>query len=127
VLQSAHGFADAFRGALQKLEEFYVQIGNEQEVTAQLFHSRFFPCYTKYLDHEQREVKFEYVRSLTLSHKSPFLAKLKDSGEHVVVKFVERYGVEAHKHLAKDNKAPRLRFCGSLDGLTAVSAKDTGI
>jgi hypothetical protein len=34
----------------------------------------------------------------------------------VVVKFVARYGVHAHQVLAEAGMAPRLLFCGSIDG-----------
>lgn len=33
-----------------------------------------------------------------------------------VVKFVARYGADTHQELAEIGMAPRLRFCGSLDG-----------
>ena len=127
VYRTAQVF-DSLRTALQQLDEFYDDLGNKPVQ----IHPRFFPRYTTYTDRASYAmVEFEYLRPLTPSNKSPFLAKIIGSGEMVVVKFVARYGAEAHHHLAEANMAPRLRFCGSLDGRDDVrrtpveSSKDT--
>jgi hypothetical protein len=43
-------------------------------------------------------------------------ARAKSSDREFVVKFVDRYRVGAHKLLTKAGMAPRLLYCGLLDG-----------
>ena len=123
----------SLRRSLQQLDDFYKNLDMEKNVPAQTLRlgPRFFPRYTAYTDHASNTtVEFEYLGPLTPSNKSPFLVKIKDSGEMAVVKFVARYGADAHQALAEAGMAPRLRFCGSLDGRDDVrdapteSAKD---
>ena len=108
----------SLRGALRSLDTFYDELKQKDlELVRGQPHARFYPCYTTFTDHKTKHpVEFEYLRPLTRSQKSPFLVKLKSSGETAVVKFVARYGAEAHQFLAEAGLAPRLHFCGSIDG-----------
>ena len=62
-------------------------------------------------------IEFEYINAF---HAEPtnttFLVKVKSSDQKLVVKFVDRYGVEAHQLLADAVMALRLLYCGLLDG-----------
>lgn len=89
----------------------------------------FFPYPTKFKepqagaaqDAETEFTEFEYVDVASGDPTNvTFFAKAKSGGSssdrQLVVKFVERYGVDAHDLLAKEGMAPRLLYCGSLDG-----------
>ena len=128
VYRAAQAF-DTLRKSLQGLDSFYDKLsGQDLELVDGEPHPRFFPSITEFVDPKsQTTEKFEYVRQLTLSSKSPFLVKLKPSGDMAVVKFVERYGAKAHRLLADAKMAPRLLFCGSIDGQHDVGNADTKV
>lgn len=108
---------DTLRGALRKLGDFYDELEERDlKLVEGKPHPRFFPYYTTFTDYASKTVEeFEYLRPLTASNKSPFLVKIKSSGERAVVKFVARYGADARHLLAEAGMAPRLLFCGSID------------
>ena len=127
VYRAAQVF-DSLRRAIQQLGEFYGNLETNEDLPVEPPRPgpRFFPRYTTYTDHaSSTTVGFEYLKPLTASNKSPFLTKIKDSDEMVVVKFVARYGARAHHELAEAGMAPRLRFCGSLDGRDDVRGAPT--
>lgn len=80
----------------------------------------FFPHPTKFRERNSTEfTEFEYVDVPDESSVNvTFFAKIKSesSGRELVIKFVDRYGLEAHETLANEGMAPRLLYCGSLDG-----------
>ena len=68
---------------------------------------------------ESTITEFEYIDAFRADPTNvTFLAKVKspDSDRKLVVKFVDRYGVGAHELLAKEGMAPKLLYCGLLDG-----------
>jgi len=117
---------EALRRALGGFDDFYRKLDKRSlDLVAGKPHSRFYPYTTKFINPESESVEFEYIRPLTPLTKSPFLVQLKSSGKKAVVKFVARYGVDAHKHLAAAGKAPHLFFCGSIDGQQNLENLDT--
>ncbi|KAF9643344.1 hypothetical protein BDM02DRAFT_3104572 [Thelephora ganbajun] len=83
----------------------------------------FFPYPTKFREYgvgtgaEAQVTEFEYTDVPDADPANvTFFVRVKSSGRKLVVKFVDRYGVEAHEHMAKVGMAPRLLYCGSLDG-----------
>ncbi|KAF9642685.1 hypothetical protein BDM02DRAFT_3105347 [Thelephora ganbajun] len=109
---------DSLREALRELDEFHDDLDKQDlKLVDGKPHPRFYPYCTTFTDYTSKATKeFEYLRPLTLSNKSPFLVRFKSSGKMAVVKFVARYGAEAHQILAEAGMAPRLLFCGSIDG-----------
>jgi serine/threonine protein kinase len=79
-------------------------------------HPRYFPSIRAYRDASGVMVDFTYAKPL---ERDPtcvtFLAKtLEASPKSIVVKFVERYGKEAHKLLEEMEVAPRLLYYGKI-------------
>ena len=118
---------EALRRAVEGLKKFYDEISKQGlKLVDGKPHPRFYPHITKFTDSISGTAEeFEYLRQLTPSSKSPFLVKLKSSGNMAVVKFVERYGAGAHRLLAEAKMAPRLLFCGSIDGQHKIENMDT--
>ena len=68
---------------------------------------------------ERNWIDFEYIDVPRLDPSNvTFIVKVKSSDRKLVVKFVQRYGVEPHELLATEGMAPRLLYCGLLDGKT---------
>lgn len=98
----------------------------------------FFPYPTKFKEYraggdaESGYTEFEYTDvPVADTDNVTFFAKVKSEplGQDLAVKFVDRYGVEAHELLAKEGMAPRHLYCGSLDGEKDVRGNancDTG-
>ena len=126
VYRIAQAF-EALRRAVEGLDEFYDELSKQDlKLVDGEPHPRFYPHITKFTDPISKTAEeFEYLRQLTPSNKSPFLVKLKSSGNLAVVKFVERYGAGAHRLLAGAGMAPRLLFCGSIDGQHNIENLDT--
>jgi serine/threonine protein kinase len=104
----------SLRRNVEKLREYYVQL-KLIAVGPKDVHPRFFPSVCAYRD-DERVVGFKYVKPLQLDSTCvTFLAEtLADSPKSVVVKFVQRYGEEAHRLLAKEELAPQLLYCGGV-------------
>ena len=120
--------------ALVALDKYYDQIWNDNSIPAlepDKPHPRLFPYPTKFqeyraevdaksktadagsttADAESRTTEFEYIDAFRADPTNvTFLAKVKpsDSDWKLVVKFVDRYGVEAHELLANAEMAPKL-------------------
>lgn len=76
-------------------------------------HTRYFPSITTYRGEDGLEVEFEYLGYLEAGSDSVTLhAKTKNLAREIVVKFVERYSVRAHRMLAEKDLAPRLLHYG---------------
>lgn len=91
----------------------------------------FFPYHTKFkeyqleADAETEFTEFEYVDVPSADPPNvTFFAKSSD--RELVVKFVDRYSVEAHDLLAEEEMAPRLLYYGSLDGEMDVRKRARG-
>jgi hypothetical protein len=101
----------ALRGALQSLDRFYAQLSISVDPTAPTDLARFFSHLLSFPT-VHGDVKFEYV--IKLADESPtraiFKAKIVGGGDHIVVKFVQTYGLAAHQLLAAHNLAPRLLY-----------------
>ena len=116
---------EALRRAVEGLEKFYGLSKRDLKLVDGKSHPRFYPHITRFTDPISRTTEeFEYLRQLTPSSKSPFLVKLKSSGNMAVVKFVERYGAGAHRLLAEAKMVPRLLFCGLIDGQHKIENLD---
>ncbi|KZT06278.1 uncharacterized protein LAESUDRAFT_700627 [Laetiporus sulphureus 93-53] len=112
----------ALREGLRSLQERYRQ-------TALLnFENRFYPLATSFT-YFNKKVSFKYKQYLKSGDAScsAFLAMLDDTDAifdeenqafaidmPVVVKFVERYGKDAHELLAKEGLAPKLYYCDDI-------------
>ena len=75
-------------GALREVDGFYGELGKRD---LRLVHGkpypRFYPHCTTFIGYASKVIEeLEYVRPLTHSVKSPFLARLKSSGEMAVVR-----------------------------------------
>ena len=120
------------------LDEYYDKIFHSQDIPAlgpNEPHPRFFPYPTKFREYlaEPGQIpeivdgalpeltEFQYIEPLHGdSTNTAFLAKVKSSDRNLVIKFVDRYGVEAHQLLADQKMAPQLLYCGLLDGMNDV-------
>jgi len=109
------------------LDEYYDKVFHSQDIPAlgpNEPHPRFFPYPTKFQEYlaetdgaRPEPTEFQYIEPLRGDPtNTAFLAKDKSSDRNLVVKFVDRYGVEAHRLLADEKMAPRLLYCGLLDG-----------
>ena len=89
----------------------------------------FFPYPTRFkeylagTDREPKFTEFEYIDVPDADAANvTFFAKVRSGSpdRELVVKFVDRYGMEAHELLAREGMAPRLLYYGSLDGTNDV-------
>ena len=82
-------------------------------------HPRFFP-YPRSFTSSSQTMRFEYTDSLNSNGADvTFIARLESvigSAKNVVVKFVDRYGLAAHKTLAQLGMAPHLYYFGDING-----------
>jgi serine/threonine protein kinase len=98
----------ALRLSMQELRVFYENLKLEPTM------SRFFPHITS-VPTTEGPMSFSYVEPLDIDEGCvTFLVRL-DNGKNAVVKFAERYGIDAHKILAAQGRAPRLFHAGTLD------------
>ena len=77
---------------------------------------RFCPSVREYRDEDQSLVEFKYRRPLE-DHPAcvTFLAEtVEERPKSVVVKFVQRYGEEAHRILAREGMSPKLFYYGGI-------------
>ena len=119
----------AWRLAVATLDEYYDQVSRDQnfpEFIPDKPHPRFFPHPTRFKQYDsktnkQEWIEFEYIDlPRTKSTDVTFIVQVKPSKRKLVVKFVERYGVEAHELLGCKGMAPQLLCCGLLDGESDV-------
>ncbi|KAK0480490.1 hypothetical protein EDD18DRAFT_1312325 [Armillaria luteobubalina] len=111
------------------LDHYYEDIYDRRDSIKTLIvdepHPRFFPYYTSFKRHDGVTTEFEYVDALESDPTTvTFLAKTTTGKPcSLVIKFVDRYGFDAHDHLASHKRAPALLYCGLLDG--THDARDT--
>lgn len=132
----------SLRQALQGLERYYlVELARTPSHTDRPL-QRVFPYPTSYTDDNER-VEFKYMGYLEKAEGLPcvtFLAEVVSVvvdkgqkttvkvGETIVVKYVSRYGKEAHKFLAGLHYAPKLLYHGPLpDSPTSASHEGDGL
>ena len=116
----------SLRLAVAALDKYYGQISEDRNIPTLVLnepHPRFFPHPTRFkeyrakADAELKWTEFEYIDApWAVPTNVTFIAKVKSSDRKLVIKFVEQYGVEAHQLLADAGMAPRLLYCGLLDG-----------
>ncbi|RDX41429.1 hypothetical protein OH76DRAFT_1449674 [Lentinus brumalis] len=116
---NAHRIARVFfalGNALNRLRTYYAELEKPTDEVA-----RYFPLATAYRDGD-RIVKFRYTRYLKDVAEGCVTYKAVecegDQPREIVVKFVEHYGVAAHRLLAEKGLAPKLLYHGNiwLDG-----------
>ncbi|THH32634.1 hypothetical protein EUX98_g1567 [Antrodiella citrinella] len=109
----------SLRQCLAQLSSYYDTVDEGQNIPPLqpgLAHPRFFPYPTSFTDPEHGKQTFEYTGTLNVRGADvTFMAELK-SGETVVVKFVSRYGLAAHRVLAAAGMAPQLHYFGDING-----------
>ena len=119
----------AFRLAIADLDSYYEQVSKDQSIPPLVVdkpHPRFFPYPTRFIEYspapnEPQLIDFEYIDVPRIGPTNvSFIVKVKSSDRKLVIKFVERYGLEAHDLLASKGMAPRLLYCGPLDGQADV-------
>jgi len=120
------------------LDQYYDQVLQTSDIpalgpalTAHQPHPRFFPYPGKFQEYStgpgpkskaaedagRGYTEFEYIEPFSgAPTNTTFLVRVKSSGQKLVIKFVDRYGVDAHQLLADVGMAPRLLYCGLLDG-----------
>ncbi|KAJ2912118.1 hypothetical protein MD484_g8294, partial [Candolleomyces efflorescens] len=98
--------------AVRRLDRFYETLSLPSNPS-----DRFFPLTRSYIDPQDPEkcIQFSYVAPLKGEDPScvAYLARTTDDNA-IVIKFVERYGVEAHTLLAAHNLAPPLLYYGKI-------------
>ncbi|KAK0458356.1 uncharacterized protein EV420DRAFT_394133 [Desarmillaria tabescens] len=102
------------RLAIDNLEKYYQEL--ELTDSPSIQPTRFFPDVTEY-DDGTNVVGFQYLQPLEIDETCmTFLAQIDEAHgeEQVVVKFVQRYGAEAHRLLASKGKAPAPKYCGPI-------------
>jgi len=99
----------ALKKSLKNLHSYYESLDPTSDFLAD---SRYFPSITTYPD-GNGVVEFEYVGFLENTPDCATLRARTRAGRNIVVKFVERYGKEAHRVLAKEGLAPALLYYGS--------------
>jgi len=109
-----------------KLKDHYNSLatsGSVQVNPLEINIRRFFPSINSYYDDiKQTRVYFDYVEPLEVDPACiTFRARTKegdkegDKGGDIVVKFVEDYGEDVHRLLAKEGYAPQLFYFGQID------------
>jgi serine/threonine protein kinase len=102
---------------MEKLRQYYVGL-KVNPVGPKDLHPCHFPSICAYRDENNlnKVVQFKYVEPLEVdSTCATFLATpTTDTQKLVVIKFVQRYGEEAHRLLAKESLAPQLIYYGKI-------------
>ncbi|KAJ2915554.1 hypothetical protein MD484_g4881, partial [Candolleomyces efflorescens] len=108
----------ALRRSVGELHQFYCStLSNPEGPTSNdNDNARFYPYARSYIDSAGCTNHLSYTRPLgsaAPTERAAFLATT-STGQRVVVKFVERYGAEAHKVLSALNRAPALFYHGPI-------------
>lgn len=102
----------SLRTDVGKLREYYIGLKVTADVPNEL-HPSYFPSIHAYTDEKDKIIEFKYIQPLEIESTCvTFLARNTNTRKSVVVKFVQRYGEEAHRLLAKENLAPQLFYYG---------------
>ena len=100
----------ALKMSLKKLTAYYKNL----QPTGNPAGTRYFPSITAFCQEKDKViVEFEYVGYLENGPDCVTLRARTLTGRDIVVKFVERYGRNAHQILADAGLAPGLLYCGS--------------
>jgi serine/threonine protein kinase len=106
---------NSLRRNVQKLDNYYRGLDILATVPNGL-HPRYFPSIGAYLDEASSIITFDYIQPLEIESTCiTFLARTTSGTvKSIVVKFVQRYGEDAHRLLAKENLAPELFYYGHI-------------
>lgn len=105
----------ALNQSIQELTTYYENLVVPEKVDASLIHPRFCPFINSFTENG-KTVEFTYIRPLEREPSCViFLARRNDDEEEIVVKFVERYGAEAHNWMADADYAPKLIYHEKLE------------
>lgn len=107
----------ALRESLLELKTYYTNLFADDSPGFQpnVPHPRFFP-YPTSCQADGHVVRWRYVRALESDSTCvTYLAEMEKSLKLIVVKFVDRYGYDAHQFLANEGHAPKLWYCGPLE------------
>ena len=122
----------SLRLALTTLDNYYTGVLRSPAPDPALPPPGFFPYPTSFEvrpdepDTRPKQIKFKYIDALRADPTNvTFLAEAKSPDRKLVIKFVDRYGAEAHRLLAGSRMAPKLLYCGSLNGKNDVAADDS--
>ncbi|KAK0209775.1 hypothetical protein IW262DRAFT_1281192 [Armillaria fumosa] len=114
----------ALRDCQQTLHTFYDGIKDriDLDLIPNKPHPRYFPYPDSFHEFQSRtKTKFKYLDVLESdSTNVTFLAQTTSDDRKLIVKFVDRYGDNAHTCLAAKKMAPGLLFCGLLNGIDDV-------
>ena len=104
---------NSLKRGVEELRSYYIGL-DPIPLRSGDIHPRFFPSIHAYRDDQARIVAFKYTRPLENDPTCvTFCATtLEDSPKAIVVKFVQRYGADAHRCLAEKGFAPRLLYHG---------------
>ncbi|KAJ7241717.1 hypothetical protein B0H12DRAFT_42281 [Mycena haematopus] len=104
----------SLQASIEELQTYYMHL-EPQPFDLKHLHPRFFPSITSYHSNGE-DVVFTYISPLESDPACmTFLAALdKTANKKVVIKFVKRYGEEAHRLLARLGLAPELIYFGSI-------------
>lgn len=99
----------ALRQSIDDLKAYYEMLETLPVIPGHV-HPRFCPSVSSFFDtRTECVVKFTYITPLELDPRCvTFKAVRQDTQETIVVKFVRRYGKEAHEWMAERGHAPRL-------------------
>lgn len=108
----------SLKQSLDKLDHYYHALEPIIVNDAENVDLCIFPSIRAYCDEKSNVIHFEYIKPL---ERDPtcvtFLARTNSDSEFpkdIVVKFVDRYGAEPHRLLAKDCLAPELFYYGPI-------------
>jgi len=118
----------ALRRSIHELEIFYKDISDPKNppLTPGHTHPRFYPYPTSFTENG-KTTHFKYTRMLEedatcVAFQAKISDPVEDDSPDIVVKFVTRYGADAHNFLASEDHAPRFRYCGPLSGIDEQSS-----
>ena len=105
----------SLRRSVNKLYDYYAGL-NVITTDTEDIDPRFFPSICAYRDEDGGIVDFKYIKPLEFDSTCvTFHAKTTSANpKDVVVKFVHRYGEEAHRLLARESLAPQLFYHGKI-------------
>ncbi|KAF5352155.1 hypothetical protein D9758_009263 [Tetrapyrgos nigripes] len=121
-------FFGASRNFMAKLSEYYDETTSNTNIPSlepNTPHPRFFPQPIQFICRESEQtVRFKYLKAMADEDPQNLTYLVETIGEVVprklIVKFSDRYGSGAHEFMANQGLAPKLYYCGLLDGKTDV-------
>lgn len=121
VIYKAARFFSAIRLGVDDLRDYYTKLITRtvEPLQNNPHHPRFHPYPTEFFcRHTQQSVSFRIWKGVDDDSRNlTYVANTNDPHPRkLIVKFVDRYGYKAHEVLEKLHLAPKLYYCGLLDG-----------